>query len=583
MKKLLQNLSILLLLILLLGCRNESLYSTDDSKHQQEEFIAKLSQSLSNNPDGKKIIERIKKENQKSNFLEKINKRNGEAKFDQKILKKTLQLDRAGKSEDSTVYLNIPFGNNEYLSSVLFIEFSSSDFNVEEIDNIKLEEIVNNESLSRESREKLLINYLILDKMQYNSNEYINIPSTLFPKLTENPTTLNKSFKIKNYTITPSSDPNGREAALRICIEYEDTCSHCNGGISTHWECYTLGGGGIGGGDTGGTGTGTGTETGGNSGNNDGGGGSGTGTGNENPENTDPCTDPNSPWYTHSSCGNSFPSSVMSLAQKMLNYGFNISEYLQFLTNNSSIRTGFANYLTTNNNQQGADFVYWGLQFFNQNQNTTWENFINNKHVGEPNSSIDKNDNVSGGYDNTTYNQFNPQQEPWPTISNIISINNFIGWNHPGIPKNCMDYAKAQIAIKGYQISNYYDNGQTFQIYTAQNGVNWTALSQGLSYLKYALSNGIPVIVGIDDAPGNPGNLDNTTDHFVVIVGMGSDISGNYFTFYDNADNESIKGASAFNKMYYNSTSGLIQGNSMTDYATGLTYILTQIRKSKIK
>ena len=53
--------------------------------------------------------------------------------------------------------------------------------------------------------------------------------------------------------------------------------------------------------------------------------------------------------------------------------------------------------------------------------------------------------------------------------------------------------------------------------------------------------------------------------------------------FYDNADNESIKGASAFNKMYYNSTSGLIQGNSMTDYATGLTYILTQIRKSKIK
>ncbi|WP_297984685.1 hypothetical protein [uncultured Chryseobacterium sp.] len=145
-----------------------------------------------------------------------------------------------------------------------------------------------------------------------------------------------------------------------------------------------------------------------------------------------------------------------------------------------------------------------------------------------------------------------------------------------------MDYAKAQIAIKGYQISNYYDNGQTFQIYTTQNGVNWNALSSGLSYLKYALSNGIPVI-GVDDAPGSPGNLDNTTDHFVVIVGMGSDASGNYFTFFDNADNEIIKGASSFNKLYYNDLTGLITGNSMTDYASGLTYILTQIRKSKIK
>jgi hypothetical protein len=86
--KLLQNLSVLLVLFFLLGCRNESLFSTYDSKNQEEEFFAKLSQSLSNNPDGKKIIERIKKENQKNNFIEKINKWNGEAKFDQKILKK---------------------------------------------------------------------------------------------------------------------------------------------------------------------------------------------------------------------------------------------------------------------------------------------------------------------------------------------------------------------------------------------------------------------------------------------------------------------------------------------------------------
>ena len=365
--KLLQNLSALLLLILLFGCRNDGLYSTYDSKNQEEEFITKLSQSLSNNPDGKKIIERIKRENQKSNFIEKINKRNGEAKFNQKILKKTLQLNRAGKSEDSIVYLNIPFGNSEHLSSVLFIEFTSSDFNVKEIDNIKLEEIVYDESLSIESREQLLINYLVLDKSQYNTSEYINIPSTLFPELKENFTTLSKSFKIKNYTISSTESPSGRVGSTIVCVEFEDPNCTCHG---TYWKCYDVGG--AGGDDD--TGTGTGGGTGGTGGNN-GGGGGGTGTGNENPENQDPCTDPNSPWYTHSSCGNNFPNAVMTLSQKMDNYGYNISSYLQYLTSNPSIRIGFATYLGNHTNQQGAAFVYWGLQFLTQNSNTTWLQF----------------------------------------------------------------------------------------------------------------------------------------------------------------------------------------------------------------
>lgn len=116
--------------------------------------------------------------------------------------------------------------------------------------------------------------------------------------------------------------------------------------------------------------------------------------------------------------------------------------------------------------------------------------------------------------------------------------------------------------------------------------MNHTELAKGLSYLKYALSNGIPVIVGVDDAPGSPNiNTDNTTDHFIVIVGMGSNSQGNYFQFYDNASGDVSQGASSLNLLYYNPNTGIISGRTQCsgyrDQATTHNYIITQIRKSK--
>lgn len=235
--------------------------------------------------------------------------------------------------------------------------------------------------------------------------------------------------------------------------------------------------------------------------------------------------------------------------------------------------------------QDKIDFVSWATNFFVQNPNTTKEQFqyiMQNKTVYESNLGDDDN-NTIGGYDNTTYSTFNPLQQQWTTIQNVLTKSEFIGWGYPGIKRNCMDYAKAQIGIKGYQISNYSATGQTIQVYSSQNGVNKNNVIAGLSYLKYALSKGIPVIVGVDDAPGNPGNADQTTDHFIVIVGMDSDSKGNYFSFFDNASGDANLGASLNNKLYYDSVTGLIKGTSDTPYASGLTYILTQIRKSKLK
>ena len=84
--------------------------------------------------------------------------------------------------------------------------------------------------------------------------------------------------------------------------------------------------------------------------------------------------------------------------------------------------------------------------------------------------------------------------------------------------------------------------------------------------------------------PEHNGNLDSTTDYFIVIVGMDTDSNGKYFRFYDNASGLSSQGANSENKFYYNSSTGTIIGQSQTNYAISNNlnpYQITMIRKSK--
>ncbi len=65
---------------------------------------------------------------------------------------------------------------------------------------------------------------------------------------------------------------------------------------------------------------------------------------------------------------------------------------------------------------------------------------------------------------------------------------------------------------------------------------------------------------------------------------MGTDSNGTYFRFYDNASGLPSQGANSGNKLYYNSSSGTIEGESQTDYAIQNNlnpYRITMIRKSK--
>lgn len=243
------------------------------------------------------------------------------------------------------------------------------------------------------------------------------------------------------------------------------------------------------------------------------------------------------------------------------------------------------------NTAEVVAFIKEAITALMNKQFNNFDEILYNKTALDSNVTGDLENNVKGNEDVTIYNNFDPIQQTWPIIPAVISDSDFIGWGFPNIERNCMSYAKAQIGKKGFQISNYYNNtGQTIQVYTEQNGVNQIALQKGLSYLIYALENGIPVIVGVDAHSGSPNtNTDNTTDHFVVIVGMGIDNKGKYFIFYDNASGKTPYqnfGANPNNKLYYNSITGLITGESSTQYFNSVdvehNYIVTQIRKSKI-
>lgn len=200
----------------------------------------------------------------------------------------------------------------------------------------------------------------------------------------------------------------------------------------------------------------------------------------------------------------------------------------------------------------------------------------------------DQNNNGAGTYDNNTYPIYTGAN--LPTINNIISAFNFVGWSAEGIPSFSIDYAKAQIAIANYKISDYNDNtgnqpyGQTYKIYNENTGVNTNASIGAIGYISGALQAGIPVVVGVDCRAGaSIPSYDNTTDHFVVIVGMGNDGIGNYFKFYDCSAFKILLGTSNLNKLYIR-TNGQINGLSTSPYASSAgfhNYIITQIRRSK--
>ena len=190
----------------------------------------------------------------------------------------------------------------------------------------------------------------------------------------------------------------------------------------------------------------------------------------------------------------------------------------------------------------------------------------------------------------------------WESIAPIIAKSDFVGWNAAGIEKNCYSYCVAQLKKSGNSLRsagwgttiainpNIYQLFLTEDIAGMKKGYQAQQFTEGVLYLKKAIKSKTPVMVGVDahadvDSKGKVKhvNKDKVTDHFVVIVGMNSDVSGKYFLFYDNATGDQEVGTSDQNKIYCSCINFSLIGTGANSYAQGGygQYTITQIRESK--
>lgn len=190
----------------------------------------------------------------------------------------------------------------------------------------------------------------------------------------------------------------------------------------------------------------------------------------------------------------------------------------------------------------------------------------------------------------------------WDTIAPVIPKDKFVGWGYPGVKENCMDYALEQLRRvkrwvkterwnKSWKKGEEILNDHIFQLYLESDvagmkeGVQKDQFGPAVEYLKSALKANIPVMVGVDD-DSKVVNDDLTTEHFVVVVGMGEDAGGKYFLFYDNAVSDPDIGTSDLNRLYCDPKTHEIKGagDPNNQYITGTTkaeYIVSQVRETK--
>jgi RHS repeat-associated protein len=169
--------------------------------------------------------------------------------------------------------------------------------------------------------------------------------------------------------------------------------------------------------------------------------------------------------------------------------------------------------------------------------------------------------------------------ETFPQVGPSIWKKDFVRWGEGS--RNCNDLSRRQLAKVGYQASGENNSIQVAIQDSAQMTPTETSI-EGINNLYSQVKQGKPVMVGVDrNLEQSNDNSDRSTEHFIVVIGMGNDADGNYFLFYDNAASVVLNGTSDSNKLYVKND-GLVQGtsNAYIDKDRIVNYTLTQVRKS---
>ena len=150
----------------------------------------------------------------------------------------------------------------------------------------------------------------------------------------------------------------------------------------------------------------------------------------------------------------------------------------------------------------------------------------------------------------------------------------------PNVRYDLVQEHRSAVWAHGYRVRDYYG--------AAPDGAR---AARGLALLDEYMALHKPVMVGVShklnllfSSKNKKTGLtkyreinDGTIDHFVAIVGTGTDARGKYYRFFDvgtvNANKEA--GVSPLNRLYYNIKHGYYEGRSQ---ALHKNIILTQLR-----
>lgn len=379
-------------LAILLGCRNEDFTTQNFNSKREEEFFREAISKTSRFRNGSHIVDALKKQNEKSHFVSEIKDQSGLPIWDKMItIKKpgTLNKGEDESGDNDFEKLVIPLTENEKgLSSVLYVtKYPDGSYTFNNINNVDLKQIIFDTKIDKAYRERLLSSFIVVDNLSFSSDAtYWNIPDDLFTFIPQSDIYPQRRFQIKINNTETGGETNNLMDSEVACYTIVIPCSVCDEGAGHDtFEniCFVVhvGSGGAGSYDDGSTGTGGGGNNGGGS-SEPGGGNTGTGNpgtpGNNGGSDSNGCGEENHTFYKIvPGCDDDLPPAIQSLKNKLLDYEYYISSYTGFLSENIGIANKFNTYLNQNNNQTGAQFVFWGLGFFSQNPNTTWEQFEN--------------------------------------------------------------------------------------------------------------------------------------------------------------------------------------------------------------
>jgi len=104
--------------------------------------------------------------------------------------------------------------------------------------------------------------------------------------------------------------------------------------------------------------------------------------------------------------------------------------------------------------------------------------------------------------------------------------------------------------------------------------VRQSGAAAGFGMLDKYMALHKPVMTGVNHTYG-AGYNEGTTDHFIAIVGTGTDARGKYYRFFDVGTQYLDLGTHTSNRLYYDSKTGSYSGISKVN---NLKYTISQLR-----